>query len=74
MDKRYTNALKWVAVAVTIAGALMTSFRLDPFNIYFLNTGAVLFAIWSYLVKDRALFLVNIMLVVSYAIGLIWKF
>jgi hypothetical protein len=63
------NYLKWIATVVTLAGALCTSFRIDPMNIYLLNAGAFLFLIWSIRIKDSAMIAVNIGLLLIYVIG-----
>jgi len=65
-----TNALKWIATAVTLVGAVTTSFRIDPLNIYLLNLGALLFLVWSIRIKDTALIVVNSGLLIAYVIGL----
>lgn len=64
------NYLKWVATVVTLVGAVCTSFRLDPLNIYLLNAGAFLFLIWSVRIKDTALIVVNTGLLLAYFLGL----
>jgi hypothetical protein len=63
------NTLKWFATIVTLAGALCTSFRFDS-NIYILNAGALLFLIWSILIKDKALIVVNAGLLLIYILGI----
>jgi len=65
------NYLKWVATVITLAGALCTSFRVDPLNIYLLNTGSMLFLIWSIRIKDSAMIAVNTGLLLIYFIGII---
>lgn len=62
--------LRWIACTVTIAGALCTSFRIDPMNIYLLNIGAVVYLIWSIRIKERSLITINIALLIIYFIGL----
>jgi len=62
--------LKWVATVITLVGAVCTSFRLDPLNIYLLNAGAFLFLIWSIRIKDTALIVVNSGLLIAYILGL----
>ena len=64
------NILKWVACAVTLAGALCTSLRIDPLNIYLLNLACVLYLYWSIWIKERSLIVVNAGLLAIYAIGL----
>jgi 4-hydroxybenzoate polyprenyltransferase len=62
--------LKWTATAVCLFGAFCTSFRIDPINIYLLNIGAFLFLVWSVRIKDTALIVVNLGLLIAYLIGL----
>ena len=53
-----------------IAGALLTSFRIDPMNIWFLNMGAALYLIWALRIKEWNLVAVNGVLLGIYAVGL----
>jgi len=53
-----------------IAGALFTSFRIDPMNIWFLNLGAALYLIWALRIKEWNLVAVNGVLLGIYAVGL----
>lgn len=62
--------LKWFGTAITLTGAVCTSLRFDPFNIYLLNVGAFIFLIWSVRIKDTALIVVNSGLLLAYFIGL----
>ena len=62
--------IKWVATAVTLAGAIATALMYDPLNIYLLNLGALLFLIWGYMIQDKAMITVNAGLLVIYVIGL----
>lgn len=70
MVSMMNNYLKWVATVITLVGAVCTSFRLDPLNIYLLNAGAFLFLIWSVRIKDTALIVVNTGLLLAYFLGL----
>ena len=65
------NYLKWFATAITLAGALCTSFRIDPLNIYLLNMGSIVFLLWSIRIKDSAMIAVNSGLLLIYFIGII---
>ena len=65
------NYLKWFATAITLAGALCPSFRIDPLNIYLLNMGSIVFLIWSIRIKDSAMIAVNSGLLLIYFIGII---
>ena len=62
--------IKWVATAVTLVGALATALMYDPLNIYLLNLGAFLFLIWGYMIKDKAMIVVNAGLLFIYIIGI----
>jgi len=63
--------LRYSAVIITLAGALATALRVDPLNIYLLNTGTMLFLIYSFKIKDLSLIIVNSGLLLIYAVGLI---
>ena len=62
--------VKWVATAVTLAGAMATALMFDPLNIWLLNVGAALFLWWGFLIKDKAMITVNAGLLAIYIIGL----
>ena len=63
--------IKWVATAITLAGALATALMYDPLNIYLLNLGAILFLWWGFLIKDKAMVTVNAGLLGCYILGII---
>ena len=65
------NVLKWVACAVTLAGALCTSLQIDPLNIWLLNGGAVLYLIWSWRIREWSLVTINFGLLAIYILGLV---
>jgi len=62
--------LKWSACAVTLLGALCTSLRIDPLNIYLLNAGAVLYLTWGYRIREYNLIAINLGLLLIYLYGL----
>ena len=62
--------LKWVAVAVVLVGALLTSLQIIPYNIYVLNLGTLLYLTWSIRIKEKSLIAVNVGLLGIYIIGL----
>jgi len=70
MVSKMNNCLKWVATVICLIGAFCTSFRVYPLNIYILNVGTFLFLIWSIRIKDIALVVVNIGLLLAYFIGI----
>ena len=55
-----------------LAGALFTSLRIDPLNIYFLNAGALLYLIWAVRIKETNLIIVNGVLLALYVLGLFY--
>lgn len=65
-----TVGLKWAGTLVTLAGALCTSLRIDPLNVYLLNLGSLLFVIWALRIRDRAMITVNAGLLTIYVVGL----
>lgn len=68
-----TDIIKWIATVITLFGALATSFKFDPLNIYLLNLGALLFLIWGILIKERAMIAVNAGLLVIYLMGFLTR-
>lgn len=70
MKVELNTVLKWVACAVTLAGALCTSLRIDPLNIYLLNAGALLYLVWSIRIREWNLSAVNAGLLTIYVVGL----
>ena len=67
---RLTVALKWAGTVITLAGALCTSLRVDPLNVYLLNLGSFVFVIWAFRIRDRAMITVNAGLLAIYILGL----
>ena len=70
---RFTVGLKWAGTVVTLAGALCTSLRIDPLNVYLLNVGALLFLWWAFRIRDRAMITVNAGLLSIYVLGLFFS-
>lgn len=70
---RLTVGLKWAGTVVTLAGALCTSLRVDPLNVYLLNVGALLFLWWAFRIRDRAMITVNAGLLSIYVLGLFFS-
>ena len=60
------NILKWGGCATVVGGALCTSLRIDPLNIYLLNVGALLYLIWAVRIRELNLVLVNAVLLAIY--------
>ena len=65
------TVLKWVACAVTLAGALCTSLQIDPLNIWLLNLGALLYLVWSVRIREWSLVTINAGLLLIYIVGLV---
>jgi len=70
MNKEMNFYLKWAGCAFCCAGALCTSLRIDPANIYLLNAGAVVYLAWAIRIREANLIAVNSILLGLYAIGL----
>jgi hypothetical protein len=66
------NILKWLGCATVCAGALCTSLRIDPLNIYLLNVGALIYLWWAVRIGERNLIIVNAVLVLLYIVGLFY--
>lgn len=65
------NVIKWIATAVTLLGALMTSLQIIPLNIYVLNLASIIWLVWAIRVRENSLIAVNLGLLAIYALGLI---
>lgn len=61
--------LEWFATIVTLFGAVLTSFHYDPYNVYFLNFGSLLWIIWAILEKRMSIVIVNFGMMLIYALG-----
>lgn len=68
-----TVGLKWAGTVITLAGALCTSLRVDPLNVYLLNLGSFVFVIWAFRIRDRAMITVNAGLLAIYILGLFFS-
>jgi len=66
----FVDKIKWVATALTLGGALTTSLGIDPLNIILFNFGSMLFLWWGFLIKERAMQVVNGGLLLIYLTGL----
>lgn len=67
------TVLKWTGTLLTVAGAMMTSLGMDPWNVYAFNAGAI-FWLWAAAkMKDPALIAVNASLLSIYMIGVILR-
>ena len=69
-EKKMTNVLlKYTGMTAVILGAILTSLRIDPLNIFFLNLGALAYLIWSLRIREWSLVAVNGTLLAIYIIG-----
>jgi hypothetical protein len=68
------ETIKWTGTVLCLIGIALTSFNIYPINIYLGFIGSALWAYAGYKQKDYALFLVEFVAVVMYAIGLWWAF
>jgi hypothetical protein len=64
------NTLKWGGCLTVVLGALCTSLRIDPLNIYLLNVGALAYLLWAIRVRELNLIIVNGVLLAIYILGL----
>ena len=62
--------LKWSACVVTLIGAVLTSLRIDPMNIYLLNLGAMLYFVWGYRIREWNLIVINAGFIIIYGVGI----
>lgn len=65
--------LKWAGCATVACGALATSLRVDPLNIYLLNAGAFIYLLWAIRIREANLIVVNGILLGLYMIGLFYQ-
>jgi len=65
------NILKWVACIVTLAGAICTSENIYPFNLYFLNVGAVFYLAWAVRIRENNLIVINAAFLIIYLYGVL---
>ena len=73
MTITFTRTLAWTGTALVLAGALATSLRIDPLNIYLLNIGSASFLWWAWRIRDPAMIAVNGGLLVIYLAGLFFE-
>lgn len=69
----FADKIKWVATVFTLGGALTTSLSIDPLNIILFNLGSLLFLWWGYLIKERAMQVVNAGLLFVYLTGMLLR-
>jgi hypothetical protein len=67
------EVIKWTGTILCLIGIALTSFNIYPINIYLGFIGSALWAYAGYKQKDYALFLVEFVAVVMYAMGVIYE-
>ena len=67
---QFNSYLKWSACIITLIGAVLTSLRIDPMNIYLLNLGAILYFVWGYRIREWNLIVINAGFILIYAVGI----
>ena len=67
------KTLGWVGCFFVCLGAALTSLQVDPLNIYALNIGAIVYAIWGYRVRQWNQLAVNLFLIAVYGFGAVWR-
>jgi hypothetical protein len=65
--------LKWVATAITIAGAILTSLNYYPAGPILLNLASLVWLIVSIMWREWSLVTVNGVLLLIYTVGLLVK-
>jgi hypothetical protein len=70
-DQTLNDILKWVATAITLIGAVLTSFNAYPLNVIAFNIGSVLWLIFAIRIKEPSLIVVNSGLLLVYVAGLV---
>ena len=65
------NILKWVATAITLIGAVLTSLNIYPLNVIAFNLGSVFWLIFAIRIKEPSLIVVNAGLLLVYVAGLV---
>lgn len=68
---KFTVALKWLGTVLTLVGAALTSLDVQPWNIWFLNLGSMIFIWWSFRIRDAAMITVNVGLTTIYFVGVV---
>jgi len=61
--------LRWGGVFCIMLGATFVTFNIQPFSVIFLSLGTFLYLIYAYIVKDWALFIMNMFLFLVYGVG-----
>ena len=65
--------LKWIALAFTVVGAVLTALKLYPENMMFFNVGSILWMIWAWRIREWSLVAVNSLLFGIYVGGIVYN-
>jgi hypothetical protein len=72
-NKQTNKILGWAGCFFVCVGAIAVTLEFDPLNIYALNIGALIYALWGYRTKQWNQVTVNVFLIAVYSFGLIWR-
>ena len=67
------SILKWTACVLTMAGAVLTTLAIDPFNVFLLTIGGTIYLIWSIRIREWSLVVVNVALLAIYGWGTVTR-
>jgi hypothetical protein len=67
--RQIDNLVQWSATVAILAGAILTSVALDPYNVWCFNVGTALMLTWALRVRIAAQIVVNAGLLVIYMLG-----
>lgn len=70
-DQTLNDIFKWVATAITLIGAVLTSLNIYPLNVIAFNIGSGLWLIFAIRIKEPSLIVVNSGLLLVYVAGLV---
>lgn len=66
-----SRTLEWIATAVTLVGAFLTAQGSDPWNIYAMNLGSLLWLFWALRERLWSIAVVNLVMLSIYCWGLV---
>jgi apolipoprotein N-acyltransferase len=73
-DQNTTDkTLGWAGCVLVVLGALATSLKIDPLNIWLLNIGNLAYLVWAIRLREANLIIVNAVLTIIYVIGLLYR-
>jgi hypothetical protein len=65
----FNGFLKWLATIITLAGAVLTSCNLFPYNVYVFNVGCFVWMLWGWRIREYSIVAVNTGLLIIYLFG-----